>query len=209
MPEPEDIDDRQLLLAWQRGDNAAGDVLLRRHFDALYRFFNGKIDDVTDLIQHTMLACVESRNTLPADVPFRAYLLGIARNKLLMHLRGAGRRARREQVEPQSVAQAQLPGISHAVALREEQRTLLLALRRLPLEAQLAIELLYWEELTVANIANIFEVPEGTMKTRLFKARRRLEQEIAAIAGSPAVADVTVRQLATWAASLRRHVEPE
>ena len=86
--------DTELLDAWRNGDDKAGNQLVRRHFDALFRFFRSRIDDhVADLVQQTFLGCVESRERIPPE-GFRPYLFGIARKKLLMHLRGSHRRGK-------------------------------------------------------------------------------------------------------------------
>ena len=61
-----------------------GMALYRRYFDPLYRFFRAKApDDYEDLIQNTMLECVRSRERFRGDAPFRAYLFGVARHRLL------------------------------------------------------------------------------------------------------------------------------
>ena len=58
--EPEDL---ALLHAWHRGDDGAAETLLQRHFDTLYRFFRSKLDGpIDDLIQSTLLACIEQRD---------------------------------------------------------------------------------------------------------------------------------------------------
>ncbi|MEZ4372915.1 MAG: sigma-70 family RNA polymerase sigma factor [Polyangiaceae bacterium] len=44
------------------------------------------------------------------------------------------------------------------------------ALQRLPLDLQMAIELYYWEELSVAELAEALEIPAGTVKSRLHRA---------------------------------------
>jgi RNA polymerase sigma factor (sigma-70 family) len=86
--------DVELLRAWRDGNAEAGNELVRRNFMSVYRFFVNKAsDDVDDLIQRTFLACVEGRDRLREDASLKAYILGIARNQLLMHMR---RRERRE-----------------------------------------------------------------------------------------------------------------
>ena len=144
-----DVDDFELLRAWQAGDRRAGSELVQRNFQVLFRFFRNKIDDnPTDLIQQTLTTCVEVRDRVPDGVSFRAYALGIARNKLLHHLRRAQRQANAMRLQanaPVSVGDSP----SQILAARQEQRLLLAALRKLPLDAQIAIELFYWEGLKI------------------------------------------------------------
>ena len=61
--------DGQLPIAWREGDAAAGDELLRRNFRPLLRFFRHEVPSgAEDLIQHTMLACVERRDDVEREV---------------------------------------------------------------------------------------------------------------------------------------------
>ena len=92
---------------------------------------------------------------------------------------------------------------SRAVAARQEQQLLLQALRRLPIEMQVALELFYWEELTVAEIAEVLETPVGTVKSRLQRARARLDQVIAELAESEDLLRSTVDNFERWARELQ------
>ena len=70
--------DIELLDAWCAGDNAAGDALIRRHFEAVCRFFRSKLgEDVEDLIQRTFQVCTVRRNDLTAGGSFRGFLFGV------------------------------------------------------------------------------------------------------------------------------------
>src|SRR5215468_5288882 len=89
----ESASDIELLKAWIDGDNGAGSILVRRHFDALYRFFTKKASGhEEDLIQQTFMASVEAKDAFRGDSSFRAYLFGLARFQLLTHYRKVYRR---------------------------------------------------------------------------------------------------------------------
>lgn len=84
--------DIELLDAWGQGDRAAGSALFARHFDALYRFFSTKVrDGIADLVQQTLLECVEARARFRRDCSFRTYLFQIARHNLYAHYRARKR----------------------------------------------------------------------------------------------------------------------
>jgi RNA polymerase sigma-70 factor (ECF subfamily) len=199
----DDRSDRELLEAWRSGDNESGNTLLVRHFAAVYRFFAGKVSTgVQDLVQQTFLACVERGDGFRGEGSFRSYLLGIARHKFIDHLRS--KHGLRNEIELESRSLAGLLGSpSQVAANRQEQRVLLAALRRLPLDLQVALELHYWEEMSTAEIAEVLDVPRGTVKTRLHRAREQLRQVIAEVAGSDALAAATLANLEQWARSLR------
>jgi RNA polymerase sigma-70 factor (ECF subfamily) len=205
-----DPSDVELLEAWVRGDTVAGNRLVRRHFDALFRFFRSRVDEgVADLVQQTFLACIETSRRIPEQAGFRAWLFGIARNKLLLHQRSHGRR--RDAVGADALLDAEADASSELsigglVDMRDEQRLLLRGLRRLPLDLQVALVLSYWEGLSGTEIAEVLETPVGTVKTRIRRARELLKTTILSLAPGTDTATVTVRDLDRWASSLRERL---
>ena len=196
-------DDFALLQAWRDGDGSAGAALVRRHTPSLHRFFASKAPDaVEDLVQATFVACVESRDRFRAGSTFRTYVLGIARKILLKHWRKNVRHARAMAVESVS-ADTMEPSPSLGAALRQEVRVLLGALRSIPIDHQTAIELFYWEGLSVGEVAEVLEVPAGTIKSRLSRARDALRDAILAGQGPPALLRSTAEELDRWAHELR------
>jgi RNA polymerase sigma-70 factor (ECF subfamily) len=195
--------DLELLRAWGDGDRAAGNELVRRHFDSVARFFQTKADQfAADLIQRTFLACVKARDRANEIDSFKAYLLGIARRQLLEHFRRCYREDKRlEHLETSVHDLGQSP--SQAAAMREEQRLLLTALQRLPIGIQMAVELFYWEQLSEREIAHVLDIPRGTVKSRLFRGRELLRQHISELASSKGLMESTLRGLEGWAQALR------
>jgi len=195
--------DAELLTAWRGGDQAAGEALFARHFASIARFFRNKVaDDIEELIQRTFLGCLEGQERFAGIVNFRGYLFGIARNQLYMHLRSHSRRGEAIDVDEVSLC-ALGPTPSALVAKLEEEQLLLDALVRLPIAHQLVLELFYWEDLGVADIAVAMDVPVGTAATRLRRARQLLEAEMVALAGDAALRDAVAGGFETWARALR------
>ncbi|MCA9685442.1 MAG: sigma-70 family RNA polymerase sigma factor, partial [Myxococcales bacterium] len=176
--------DLALLDAWRDGDQRAGNELFNRHFDSICRFFANKApNEVDDLIQRTFLACVESRDRYRGEASFRGYLFGVARNVLRRYYRD--KRYHDARFDPLVVSVHDLgPGPSLLIADKREQEILLAALRRLPMDHQITLELYYWEHMQAREIAAVFAVPEGTIRTRLRRARQLLVREIEALAES-------------------------
>ena len=201
--------DYDLLVQWRAGDGAAGNALFDRHVGAIYRFFRTKVaGELDDLVQATFEASLQSESKFRSDAPFRAFLYGIARNVLRSHYRKLTRRREVPDFSVESVADFD-DSPSQVIAERREHRVLLEALRRIPLDLQIVIELHYWERLPGSEIATVLDAPEGTIRTRLRRARQLLEQRVREIAESPEVLESTVDNLERWAASLREDVARE
>lgn len=196
--EPEDED---LLAAWGDGDEGAGRRLFARHFEALARFFRNKTErGHEDLIQRTFLAALEARQRFRGESSFRAYLFGIARNMLRRHWRDARRDDQFLDFRDVSVADLGASP-SQRLAHDEIQHRLLLALRRIPLDYQIVLELHYWEDLTAGEIAVAIDVPVGTAKTRIRRAKQLLAGELDELTVGPG--EATATRLETWARSIR------
>jgi RNA polymerase sigma factor (sigma-70 family) len=150
-------------------------VLIRRYGPRLYNFFAGKVGRGADeLCQQTLHDCLIAHEQLDEDGSrdgFRGFLFAAARRRLLDHYRTSAR-----AIDPLEHSLADLePGVSEAVAVGEDQRRLALALRRLPLDFQVALELLHWEGLYVAEIGRVVEAPAGTIDARLARAHALLQ----------------------------------
>lgn len=200
--------DSELFSAWCNGDREAGQTLFDRHYAGIARYFHNKTDDAAqgDLIQGTFLACTEAKARFRGEGSFRTFLFSIAHNLLCKHYRD---RRTSEPLDTSRTAAAELaPTASAIVAAREEQRILLQALRTIPIDCQEVLELHYWEQLTMVEIADIVEAPVGTVKSRLQRGRRLLEEQLAALATSPAVLESTLSGLDDWARDLRERVLP-
>jgi RNA polymerase sigma factor (sigma-70 family) len=165
--------DARLLDAWRAGDAQAGASIVERHFASVYKFFRSKVSrDVDDLVQQTFISCLEAREGFRGDCSFRTLLFGIARRRLYDHFR----ERRRLQALDFTTASVRALGTSPTGALmrRDDVTMLREALQELPVDGQMLLELHYWEGLSTEELARVFEVSEGTIKSRQFHARARL-----------------------------------
>ncbi|HMG23963.1 MAG TPA: sigma-70 family RNA polymerase sigma factor [Kofleriaceae bacterium] len=199
MTEPSDL---ALLDLWRAGDTAAGEALFQRHFDSIYAFFETKCEaDADELTQATFLACLRARDQFRKESSFRTYLFTIARHELYRVLRGRQRDGERLDFALSSIAElVSTPGTR--IARNQEHRQLVDALRRLPVEQQTLLELHYWEDLDIAALAEVFDAPQPTIRTRLHRARKALRDKMADVA-PPRVLD-TLESMDEWARGLPR-----
>ncbi len=197
------VDEAALLRAWQAGDPQAGDRLLRMHFDSLYRFFASKAPDaVDDLIQATFLEAVRSKEGYRGDASFRAYLLGIARHQLFRLFRGRSRDRLVFKPDEHSVHDT-ATSPSGILGRKREEQLLVDALRRIPVDLQIVLELHYWEELPTRELASILEIPQGTVKSRLRRAREAVEAAISELTADPDLRSSTITNMAQWAVGVK------
>lgn len=181
---------------WRSGDRIAGDRLFEKYLPLMYRFFNRKIGgDVGDIVQATLLTCVEKTENFEGRGTFRSFLFGIASKKLLEHFSKL-RNPTRTAVDFSVTSLADL-GLTPTQIIRDAQysRLVLEAMRQIPIERQLLLELYYWEDLTILEISEIYGINEDTMSSRLQKARKVLKEKLGELESDPVALESTIHSL--------------
>jgi RNA polymerase sigma-70 factor (ECF subfamily) len=167
---------KPLWLAAQSGDEKAYAESLLLMAGQLRAYFRRRMpflaNDAEDLVQETLLAVHLQRGTYDANYPVTAWLLAIARYKLVDLWR---RRGRRENLHNDVDDLDALP-------VAEEQddmhaaRDLSLLLQALPAPQRQAIELTKLEGLSIAEASNRTGLPESSIKVLVHRGLKRLSE---------------------------------
>lgn len=172
----------ELVSRARRGDDAAFGALVDAFAEVAFRtahLVTGNAAEAEDAAQEAFVKAYRALDRFREGSPFRPWLLRIVGNTARNRRRTAGR-----QLGLRLRAQAQAPSAAsgpspEADLLRDERRrTLLAAVNALPPHDRLVIGARYFLELPEAEIAALAGVAPGTVKSRLFRARRRLADAI-------------------------------
>jgi len=164
--------DEYLVLLAQGGSREAFARLAARWTPKLLAFATralGTTEAARDVVQDTWESAVRGLSRLEDPARFRAWIYGVAARKCADALRGKYRNAR-----IQESAQAMSEAAANAEDGFNDHLDVAAAIKRLPPDQRLAVSLYFGEELSVAEIATITGVPTGTVKSRLFAARKAL-----------------------------------
>lgn len=175
--------DEMLVLSCQSGDSQALELLARRWHPRLLRCayrVTGNPDAAAEATQEAWIGIVRGIRGLRDPARFGVWALRIVRNKGRDWIRSERRRRRAlAQVEAEALPTPALDGGSdtalgadHAGAVS----ALRAAMRELSDEQRTVLRLFYVEGLTVGEIAAVTGRPPGTVKSRLFYARRRMRE---------------------------------
>jgi RNA polymerase sigma-70 factor (ECF subfamily) len=178
-PVPDDErtrEDELLAIRCQLGERDAFDELIRRWNDPLWGYLRrmaGNDDAAADLLQETWLRVVRGLSRLRDAARLRAWLFGIARRTAMDRLRLRYTTPVVADVDVQEVASAGSDDDLEAdlIAMHDE-------LARLPVTEREVLTLFYLQELSLTDVADVLGVPVGTVKSRLFRARRMLRAEL-------------------------------
>ncbi len=171
--------DAELLSMWRKGKTAAGEDLFERYFGKIERFFISKMPNgvstciVEDLMQETFSKCLEGCGRLESNEKFRSFLFAIAYHVLIDHLRRQYRRNEFQHLAIEECAIAEIRTGPVTAAMRGSTRN---CLRQLPLKYQTVLELHYWEDMHTGEIAEVLQVPVGTVRSQLRRGRQLLSE---------------------------------
>jgi RNA polymerase sigma-70 factor (ECF subfamily) len=180
-----DLDDETLTIRSQRGDEEAFAELVVRHQRGVCRFVARLIGmrDSEDLAQEAFLRAHQALPRFRGESTFRTWLYRIARNLCWTELRKRSRRGESGMLADDSLEVRLLPDDS-APDLAEESARADLAARvwervgALPVPYREVLTLFYLDEMRYEEIAVILDVPIGTVKTWIHRARLRLRDAL-------------------------------
>jgi RNA polymerase sigma-70 factor (ECF subfamily) len=177
----------QLMGRTKAGDRAAFDELvglLRTRSFRLARSLVGSPEDALDLTQEAFLRAYRSRASYRDGDAFLPWFHRILRNTCFSHLRRRGLVERRslsgsrDEDDGEWTLPDDEPPPSAGMEADEQAGTFWAAFRALRATDREILSLRHFEELSYRDIAERLEIPEGTVMSRLFHARRRLREEL-------------------------------
>jgi RNA polymerase sigma-70 factor (ECF subfamily) len=174
--------DAALMASIARGDKRALRTLYARHHVRLFRFLARLVKDeasAEELLSEVFLDVWRQAGRFEGRSLVSTWLMGIARHKALSALR---RRGPTEELDDETAALIEDPADNPEVALTKHETSTILAacLTELSAAHREIVDLVYYHEKTIDEVAAIIGIPQNTVKTRMFYARKRLAELMAA-----------------------------
>jgi RNA polymerase sigma-70 factor (ECF subfamily) len=178
--------DLPLVERWRSGDTGAFESLVRLHQRRVFRLLLrmlGSREEAEDVSQETFLNLHRHGHRFRSEARFSTFVYRVAVNAALNRRRSLGRsRARHEGLAALQAAGDEVPegprGPEDSAAGREVQDRVQAALRTLPESLRTALVLYDIEGLPYGEISRVLGVAEGTVKSRIHRARRALRDEL-------------------------------
>ncbi|WP_157267824.1 RNA polymerase sigma factor [Azohydromonas aeria] len=161
-----------------QGDEAAFRELYRAFSRRLYAYVIRKLGNeaqAEEIVADTLYEVWKAPARFRGESQFSTWLIGIARNKVLMAFRSRKPDAVYEDLqEIAEVVASEDAGAFELLAQRQRREGVQHCMGRLSEDHREAIHLVFYEGLSLAEVAQVQSCPENTVKTRLFHARQKL-----------------------------------
>ena len=184
-PDLSQISDRELAALAKAGRQDAYREFLARHKAPVFRLIYNNIgdtDEAMDLTQEAFVAGFAALDRYDGDRPFRSWIARIALNKCRDWARRRKVRAFFSRALPLESAHdvaSDMPAPDTEVAARAEMTRVRAAMAELPSKLREVLVLRGVEELSQVEAADLLQVSEKTIETRLYRARARLKALLA------------------------------
>jgi len=176
------IETQYLVLGALDGDEAAVESLVNLWSPKLYSYcrrFHRNAEDCEDLVQDIWVTAMKSLTKLNDPARFPAWIFRIAHGKSVDRLRKQVREnEKQEELKHEPPETAAPPTQQKTLEIEEESNALLKLIEDLKPEFKTVIYFFYQEELSIQEIATILDIPKNTVKSRLFHARKQLEEKL-------------------------------
>lgn len=180
MKKPDCSDNQLMAMVKRTDDHAAFELLLRRYQRPLFGYlwrFTGDRHTAEDLLQETYMRIYQARTKFNEKFPFSAWAYRIATNACLDMRKKKShdmeKTAGDEIITRHPSAHA---APEDALLKKDRVREILQLLAELPEKFRAVVLLMHYEGLSIKAIAAVLGIPEGTVKSRLYKGIRQLTE---------------------------------
>lgn len=170
-------DDRALLGSIARGDKRAFEELYLRHSPRVHRHLERMMGNramAEEVLNEVFLAVWQSASRYEGRSEPLTWLLSIAHNKAI-----SGMRRRRDAgaLLDEAAEIADLADTPDVIVQKDDKGTIMRhCINALSLDHRTILDLVYYQERSISETAEILGIPEGTVKTRVFHARKKLSE---------------------------------
>ena len=201
--EPSQQMDHELVARVPRGDSKAFDLLVRKYQHRIVGLIGRYVSDWSecqDVAQEAFLRAYRAMGSFRGDAQFYTWLHRIAVNTAKNHLVANGRRPPTDDIDVADAEQYD-SGIrlrdndtpERELMRQQMEQTVMRAVEALPEELRTAITLREVEGLSYEEIAERMDCPIGTVRSRIFRAREAIEQELAPLLDGEDVSERVTR----------------
>lgn len=166
--------DAQLVIRVAQGDMIAMREIYDTYADVVHRFLQTRLRDefeIFDIVHETMLSVWRGASKFEGRSSVRSWIITLARNKAVDYVR---KQSRLSLAEPDVEIPDDEPDAEAIIAASQDAARLRACLDGLSESQRIVVHLAYFDDLTCRQISEVEAIPEGTVKTRIYHAKKLL-----------------------------------
>lgn len=172
------ISDEELIKEIKSGSKSSMDVLVRRYYKSIYAFIYRSIFDKSiayDLTQETFIKIIKNLKTYSEKGSLKSWMLKIASNQCRDYFRSKEAMSKSLSVPlEENRFESKESTVSSVFEKKESRKDIILKMRQLPFEQREVINLKFFHELKIKEIAEITKTSDSTVKSRLYRGMEKL-----------------------------------
>lgn len=172
------ITDEQLLTQMAKGDQAAFEAFVHRYHAPIHQYIERLVKDTKkaeDLVQETFIRLIKQLQSKQIPQYPKAWLYRVASNLCKDYWRSAYYRSETTPKEELPISEDEGPSVVEIFERQETRQEVLSSLKQLPDIQQQIVILRFYQDLKLKEIADILDIPLGTVKSSLFHALKKLK----------------------------------
>lgn len=206
----ETVSDHEALEGFIRGDRRLGKLFYERFAPRVLRLFRCNVYELVEVEELTQEVFLQARKLRPGTVTSSVggYLCGIASHLLYAYIRKIRKiRGRAGELDEAAESlESLVPDPEFLRAQSESDRLFMRAIRRLPFEQQVVLELSFWEDMSGSEIAEALKIPEGTVRGRIALGRKKLKRLIKELHETPQQFVSATISFASWQRNIHAYM---
>lgn len=172
------LQDEQLLEFMAKGDQTAFEVFVHRYHAPIYQYIERLVKDqkkAEDLVQEMFIRLIKQLQQKQIPTHPKAWLYRVATNLCKDYWKSAQYRSEAPPVDELPIKKDEKASVVEIYEHQETRKEILQALSHLPETQQQVVMLRFYQDLKLKEIAEILDLPLGTVKSNLFHALKKLK----------------------------------
>ena len=173
------ISNESLVAQYQQGNRDALKLLIKRFhykFISMIHYYTNSRTPAEDLAQECWIDIIQKLPELNLKVSFEAWTHTIVKRRSVDWIREQQRMRKRVQVLKDE--SARIEEVDDCIQPADEMESIRAGLMDLPATQRMVLRMFYLDNLNLHEISDVLDIPEGTVKSRLYHAREKLKSII-------------------------------
>lgn len=174
------MEEIKLVQRLKAGDKEAFDALYEKYKNILLRMaylVSGQMSEAEDIVQETFVKCYLHIGELKKDEGFKSWLFQILYRTAYRQIKKNKREILKEDIGIQADATDGISSLDRIIRT-ETERQVSNAVKKLDFKHRTVVVMFYYNEMSTKEIAEVLRCTEGTVKSRLFNARKKLKRSL-------------------------------